>query len=228
MPAGELFLYVVDLSECGSALESTEMVARAGVGLAEAAAWRRAVHHQFFRACLLESGLCRDPPALAHTRAGKPYVPGGPHVSLSRSERFGLVGLCAGSPIGVDIEAIRAVSVAPERAESLRAVAAMLDPDDAGAREPQPFLQAWVRLEALGKCRGVPLSALLESAESGALLPGNMRDRIAPGQVDLIEFDLAGCYLAAAAIEGACGRVARAEFLDAKSIRALLARWGMA
>lgn len=101
------------------------------------------------------------PYALAGT--GKPYLAGAPgDFSLTHVERFALVGICRGGPIGVDLEPVRPRHVADERRQRIEDAARRLA---GGAPLPeereQRLLQAWVRLEALAKCDGRGIGRLL-------------------------------------------------------------------
>ena len=95
--------------------------------------------------------------------AGKPYLPGGPEFSMSRSGNIALVAISPQLSVGVDIERIRPVEVPAawrQRFPALDRVAAI------GPRiAPDPsveFLRAWTRLEALAKRHDAPMGALLD------------------------------------------------------------------
>jgi len=80
---------------------------------------------------------------------GKPYLPGGPHFSISHSGGMVLVAVCEDSPIGCDVEpANRAV-------KNEAAIRRKLFPGE----DDVPFLKLWTAYEARLK------SGLGEAAE---------------------------------------------------------------
>ena len=197
-----------------------------GAKLAEAVRSRRDTHHALLQICLLESGLLREPAALLYDRVGKPRVKQGPHVSLSRSRDLGVVGICRDTEIGVDIEAKRVVEIPAARSAQLREIAKMVDPESPGGADPTAFLRRWVRLEAAIKCYGTTLSSMLQDAERGSLFSGNTLDRMAWGNLRMIEFEVLECYVGAVALKGLRGKVQRTDLLDDKKIHEMIVRWG--
>lgn len=83
--------------------------------------------------------------------------------SLAHCEAAALIAISGHGPVGVDLEAVRAVRINPERRAMLEAAAAALSVLEPlpGAVGDRRFLQAWVRLEALAKATGEGISALL-------------------------------------------------------------------
>jgi 4'-phosphopantetheinyl transferase len=100
--------------------------------------------------------------------AGKPsFDAGGPHFSLAHTHGVALIAVCREGAIGVDIEYERPVAMAPDRRAAIEAAAQALSrqalPD--GPAENARFLQAWTRIEALGKYSGEGVGAVLEAIE---------------------------------------------------------------
>ena len=91
--------------------------------------------------------------SILNDEAGRPFVDGGDcHVSISKSGHRAAIAI-GHTDIGVDIEEVVPLNQAPALARRF------LHPADADAieRDPNPqaaFYRAWVRLEAVLKCRG--------------------------------------------------------------------------
>ncbi len=90
---------------------------------------------------------------IQHSETGKPWVAGGPHFNLSHSRDLALIAVCPDAPVGVDLEAPRALRnptglarrmCSPREREFL---AASADPTAA-------LLRLWVRKEAVAKAEG--------------------------------------------------------------------------
>lgn len=95
---------------------------------------------------------------------GKPALVGdGPQFSLAHCDGAALVAISRDGPVGVDIEAPRAIRISPDRRLMLEAEALSLDPARPLPDRPpdRRFLQAWVRLEALAKTTGEGVGSLL-------------------------------------------------------------------
>lgn len=119
---------------------------------------------------------------------GKPALPGsGPEFSLAHSGGAALIGLSPRAAIGVDIELIRDLKMAPARITALEAAGAALSstplPADGGARRT---LQAWVRFEAVAKAKGTGIGANLNGLRPGADTASTAED-----EASLIVRDLA-------------------------------------
>ena len=86
-------------------------------------------------------------PLIARTDLGKPYIPEWPgvHFSISHTAAAAMVGLSE-RPVGVDIERIRPVS---------RRLLREVEPSE------ERFFKTWVRREALVKCSGQGVGAML-------------------------------------------------------------------
>lgn len=95
---------------------------------------------------------------------GKPRLAmPGPEFSIAHSGNFGLIGISAAGPIGVDIEVVRPLRMTQERQKRLIAAAAEFGPPlcDAESFPERMVLQAWVRLEAIAKATGEGMGSLL-------------------------------------------------------------------
>jgi len=80
---------------------------------------------------------------------GKPFLPGGPHFSISHSGGMVLLAVCADSPVGCDVEPVNRTV---KHEQAIRRKIALGD-------ESTPFLQLWTAHEARFK------SGLGEAAE---------------------------------------------------------------
>jgi 4'-phosphopantetheinyl transferase len=94
---------------------------------------------------------------------GKPRLAGdGPAFSFSHTERLALIGVAGLPSIGVDLEESRSLAMSPRRREEILAVGSGLSGRLAGhADSHAPVLQAWCRLEAYAKARGLGISRVL-------------------------------------------------------------------
>lgn len=94
---------------------------------------------------------------------GRPYLPGGPHFSLSRHGSKAIIAVSSVCPVGVDLESHRAVDLAADWQRRYIGLARLVD---AGQRKglggAEAFIHAWVRLEAMAKCEGRPLREFLD------------------------------------------------------------------
>jgi 4'-phosphopantetheinyl transferase len=102
---------------------------------------------------------------LARPAGGKPRVQGPAAdvaFSLAHAEDWALIGVARGSEIGVDLEAVRSVALAPLRRQRILRAAAALSPMPLiETPADAAFIQAWVRLEALAKASGEGLARTL-------------------------------------------------------------------
>jgi 4'-phosphopantetheinyl transferase len=144
-------------------------------------------------------------PALAEANhTGQPDV----QFNLSHSGELGLLAVCKGQPVGIDIEIIRdnlergniaRRYFAPSEVMALEA----LPPD----QQLQAFFACWTRKEAYIKARGQGLSIGLDTF-AVSLAPGEaaqllVRDPGAPGgPFTLLTLDPEPGYAAALAVEG--------------------------
>jgi 4'-phosphopantetheinyl transferase len=103
------------------------------------------------------------------TPEGKPHLTGTDlHFNLSHSGRYAVVGVCAASAIGVDVEEIRVMPechdlarkyFAPHEAAWIR--------EGADDEQLERFYRLWTIKEALVKATGVGVSALASAADTG-------------------------------------------------------------
>jgi 4'-phosphopantetheinyl transferase len=126
------------------------------------------------------------------TAHGKPRLEGaGVAFSLSHVKGLALIGLARAGAIGVDLERMREVRVAPERRGRIAAAGAALNtgvplPDNGEAR----FLQAWVRLESFAKADGGGIGQLL--TRLGLIGGGDASDDAIAARIANVRTDMAG------------------------------------
>jgi 4'-phosphopantetheinyl transferase len=187
--SGEVRAWIVDLDSGlppGADVDSTEPGAELAV-LSEdergrAARFVRARERRRFarcRAALREilGRLLGEPADSLRFRAaavGKPELDRGPGVleplrfNVSHSAELGLIAVCHGRELGVDLERLRPVSEAERIVASFftaaeqDAYAAIAEPDRASA-----FLRGWTRKEAVLKGFGTGISGLTARHETG-------------------------------------------------------------
>ena len=101
----------------------------------------RRAEHRAGRRLACEVLGCRGDEILT-APGGKPYLPGGPHFSISHSGGMVLLAVCDEGPVGCDVEPADRVV---RNEEAIRKKIAK--PGD----EALPFLQLWVKHEAVLK-----------------------------------------------------------------------------
>jgi 4'-phosphopantetheinyl transferase len=165
-------LWLVDLARSGPILQRLERelprlgAAERGFVLARTDAERRLGAHVALRVLLERlSGDTARGKDFVRLAGGKPSLEGHGHdvaFSLSHADDLALIGLARGSPIGVDLEGVRAVTLsAARRQQILKAAAALAPVPLLAAPADATFVQAWVRLEALAKASGAGLARTL-------------------------------------------------------------------
>jgi 4'-phosphopantetheinyl transferase len=166
-------LWLVDLTRCAPPLEALERETprladddrERTRAIRDATARRERITAYTALRVLLERavGTGARRTRLVRSTAGAPRLAGGGvRFSLSHTEGFALIGLAATLAVGVDLERTRAAQIARHRRDAICAAAAGIggaplpdvDPDRA-------MVQAWVRLEAFTKARGLALMATL-------------------------------------------------------------------
>ena len=90
-------------------------------------------------------------PPFACGEHGKPYIPSGPHFSLTHSGTLAALAV-SGTPVGLDIEKIAPVRRAAARALTIE------ERDYMKADPERRFAYLWTRKEAVLKCTGAGLS----------------------------------------------------------------------
>lgn len=207
-------LWLVDLDQTGvpSPWLAPAELARAERFHFEHDARRYRASHAALRQLLARrTGL--DPLALHFEQGtyGKPRLATAqaPHFNLSHSGGWALIGICASAPIGVDIEAPRAMddllalaerNFSPRELEALRGL-----PEN---RQPQAFLRCWTRKEACLKALGSGLSVEPSVFEAG-IAPEALSTTIGFGggvcRMEVLSLDLPQ------GLQGAVARVAEAD-----------------
>jgi phosphopantetheinyl transferase len=162
-------LWLVDLAKSAPALEDLERetprladedreragAIRDGIARRERLATYSALRVLLERA--VGAGIRRRP--LVRDQGGAPRLAeGGAWFSLSHTEGFAMIGLAAVPPVGVDAERTRPLNIPPRRREEICAAAAGVAGAPLTDVEPdRAMVQAWVRLEAFTKARGLAL-----------------------------------------------------------------------
>lgn len=131
---------------------------------------------------------------------GRPSLGDGkPHFNVSHTANVALIAVCRSSPVGVDIECERRLSMSPERRRRIAVAAA----DLAGVEKIDPesdadVLRAWVRLEAIAKVRGTGIGILLTEEGVIGSATGVARPREEPS-LSTAELEVEAPYIAAIA-----------------------------
>jgi 4'-phosphopantetheinyl transferase len=105
---------------------------------------------------VLETHGAKAGTPLRITRSGKPFVPGLPGFSMSRTRGHAAIVVSPKGAVGVDIERRRTIAAT----EPLVGHVARLAGDRSGSLDP---LAAWTIVEAWSKRRGIMLATLLDS-----------------------------------------------------------------
>lgn len=158
-------------------------------------------------------------PRLVHDR---------PAFSVSHSGSGVLVAVASSDAIGADIEARRAVKLAPDRRAGILAAATRMGGGAVlPAEDEVAVLQAWVRLEAVAKAQGSGIGQLLtdEGIIGGGRAPTSA-DPLSAAASPLVVKDLHldAAYFAAVAAAHLPDAIAVLDFPDeADALRAFLA-----
>jgi len=174
-----LAVYIVDIETAAAALEALEVHAPrlSDAEEARAASIPDGDRRRAWRAChialriVLErwagEGIRRQP--FRHGPHGRPSLPQpSPHFSLSHTEGLAVIACASAGEVGVDVERRRDLALSPERHAMIMAAAVGLRPTDERLHEEVGILQAWTRLEALGKALGTGIGAVLSAARDDA------------------------------------------------------------
>lgn len=93
---------------------------------------------------------------------GRPFLPlPSPYFSLSHSAGAALIALSGHGPIGVDIEVVAPAKMPAQRRRNLEALAEALASVPLACDGDARLVQAWTRIEALGKLDGHGIGRLL-------------------------------------------------------------------
>lgn len=111
---------------------------------------------------------------LRHAKSGKPFAPGLPAFSLSRTRGYAAIAVNPSGGIGIDIETVR--PIAPGNRLIVRVAAMLTDRWPADRRS----IAAWTVIEAWTKLHGLTLAQALDSPACGrnleAALAGTLAD----------------------------------------------------
>lgn len=155
---------------------------------------------------------------------GRPSLGEGlPHFNVSHTGNVALIAVCRSSPVGVDVECHRSLSMSPERRRRIATAAAGI----AGVHETDPssdlgVLKAWVRLEAIAKARGSGIGVLLTETGviGGAVEPSDTR---ATPFAAVADIGLEPPYVAAVAAATLPAEIAVTRFpIEADALHAFL------
>src|SRR5262249_41019918 len=106
--------------------------------------------------------------AYARDSAGAPYLAGFPaRFNLSHSRGVALIAVTRRRAIGVDVEGVRALPMAPRRRQQILAIGAGLAGKPLKGSLNRKLLQAWTRIEAFAKARGGGVRQLLTELRVG-------------------------------------------------------------
>lgn len=108
--------------------------------------------------------------AFQHGADGKPYLPGGPSFSLSRTRRAAVIAV-SNCDIGIDLERRRSVTLTEPRIAEAAMVLARHGGLSSGRQES---LQVWTAVEAWVKWRGSSMAAFLQDQTAIAALENDL------------------------------------------------------
>lgn len=137
---------------------------------------------------------------------------GSPYFNVSHTGEAALIAVCRSSPVGVDIEHHRVLSMTPERRQRIVAAAAGFAGDEkADPDSDVDVLRAWVRLEAVAKARGSGIGVLLteEGVIGGTAGKPEKSVKSSPAVANI---DVGTPYVAAVAADVLRGEIAVRRF----------------
>lgn len=139
----------------------------------------------------------------AIARNGRPSLgEGPPYFNVSHSGGAVLIAVSNAVPVGVDLEAVRDLTMTEDRRRRVIAAAARLADGQPAAPHTdadRDVLQAWVRLEAAAKALGTGIGQLL--TEEGVVGGPQAGGATAASQLDVRNLDVADGYFAAVAAQ---------------------------
>ncbi|HVX37338.1 MAG TPA: phosphopantetheinyl transferase [Hyphomicrobium sp.] len=144
---------------------------------------------------------------------GRPKLDEGfPHFNVSHTAEAALIAVCRSSPVGVDIERLRDLSMTLERRQRIIAAAAgFVGGEGADPDSNIDVLRAWVRLEAVAKARGSGIGVLLTEEGVIGRAAGNREKSGKPSPV-VANLDVGAPYVAAVAANVLPGEIAVRRF----------------
>jgi 4'-phosphopantetheinyl transferase len=144
---------------------------------------------------------------------GRPSLGEGfPHFNVSHTADVALIAVCRSSPVGVDVERHRALSISAERRQRIVAAAARFTGNEAADPDNDVnVLIAWVRLEAVAKARGSGIGVLL--TEQGVIGSAReKREKSAKSSPVVTDLDVGTSYVAAVAADALPEKIAVRRF----------------
>lgn len=190
-----------------SVLQANAVAAAAGDDIGEVSCSARAISYVALALVLARYGadIC-DRPAFERTATGKPYLPGGPHFSLSRTAGMAAIAISRAGPVGIDIERKRDLALTPASERSLKAAAGQLATrgtySAASRSRCEANLRNWVRLEAAVKANGGTMAKVIDRPVASSLYRGNMVNVCRRDAVTAIDLDAPSGYVAAVSAAG--------------------------
>jgi 4'-phosphopantetheinyl transferase len=124
---------------------------------------QRVVLGRYLRVAPMDVPIVRTCEACGDPAHGRPFVPYGPHYSVSHSGGWVLIAVSGGGPVGVDIEEIRPLG----DLEGMRRLVLSDGEQPTGPVELGWFYRLWTRKEAVVKATGEGIVRLRSVSVSG-------------------------------------------------------------
>ena len=112
--------------------------------------------------CLAAKSAGGRPVSYVRGPSGRPLLPSGPHLSVSRAGGFAAIGLCQAHALGVDLASLEAEVDVSSRNRYPGLARRMRSAETCGKLS---FLRSWTELEAIAKLRQIPMHRLLAEFE---------------------------------------------------------------
>ena len=139
----------------------------------------------------------------AIARNGRPsFGEGAPYFNVSHSGDAALIAVSNAVPVGIDLEAMRGLTMTDDRRRRVIAAAVRLANGQSATPHidaDRDVLQAWVRLEAAAKALGTGIGQLL--TEEGVVGGEAVSGATAAHRLDVRNLDVASAYFAAVAAQ---------------------------
>jgi phosphopantetheinyl transferase len=189
VPGGKLEVWLIDLARDGAGLARLAATRKllSPADQRRFSAYRRGKDAEAFAASraglalVLEETGGTSGTALRYSASGKPFVPGLPEFSLSRTDGYVAIGVNPLGAVGLDIEAVRPIDPGSALVERVAQRVADRWPAD------RRHLAAWTIVEAWSKFRGMRLADLLDSSSAGRELEDALGEN---GQTRLVALPL--------------------------------------